>query len=173
MTETPHPDIPVNPSGVACLDLVNSAFPDSLGVGASVDRVGSPTWRRWFLDRYELGPNDAGHPPLDDLIALRTDLRRILEKWAGGKTLSSHDTRPSSRRTAASVLRHRFTAGPGGMQLDEEPLQRDWTWVLARVAASAVELMVTGDPKRLKTCTNPSCSWMFYDETVNHSKRYC
>ena len=45
--------------------------------------------------------------------------------------------------------------------------------VLAEIAGSAVELMGTGDPNCLKACGNPGCSWLFYDTTLNHSRRYC
>jgi predicted RNA-binding Zn ribbon-like protein len=44
---------------------------------------------------------------------------------------------------------------------------------MAAVAESAVELMASGDSRRLKTCSNPDCSWMFYDDTVNRSRQFC
>jgi len=40
------------------------------------------------------------------------------------------------------------------------------------VAASAVELQRDGEPSRLKSCGNPDCSWIFYDNTINHSRRF-
>jgi predicted RNA-binding Zn ribbon-like protein len=59
------------------------------------------------------------------------------------------------------------------LRLSCEPLQRDATWLASAITASAVELMADGDPRRLKVCSNPACSWMFYDATVNRSKQFC
>jgi predicted RNA-binding Zn ribbon-like protein len=44
---------------------------------------------------------------------------------------------------------------------------------MATIAASAVELVVDHAPERLKVCANPDCSWMFYDNTLNRSQRFC
>jgi predicted RNA-binding Zn ribbon-like protein len=41
------------------------------------------------------------------------------------------------------------------------------------VAASAAELLAEGEPARLRVCANSACSWMFYDETRNSSRRWC
>ena len=173
MPHTEHSAVPVNPSDVACIDLINSAFTDYLGGDAAEDRVASKEWRRWFLDRYELEPTVSSRPPIEQLVTLRRDLRRVLEKWARGEVLSARDARVLDGRIRASALRLRVAATAEGLELVEEPVRRDWLWVLASVTASAVELMRTGDPQRLKTCTNPNCSWMFYDSTVNRSKRFC
>ncbi len=54
-----------------------------------------------------------------------------------------------------------------------EPVTRNWTWVIAAVAASAAELIGQGAPSRLKVCANPDCSWMFYDHSHNVSRRFC
>jgi len=165
--------IPVHASDVACIDLVNSAFTDHLGVGAGGDRISSAQWQKWFLDRHGLKPETHVAPPLEELVALRRQLRRILEKWASQAALSRHDVRLLDARLSAAPVRERVAGEGGRLELALEPVSRDWSWVLASIAASAVELIRTGDPRRLKTCGNPNCSWMFYDETVNRSRRYC
>jgi predicted RNA-binding Zn ribbon-like protein len=70
-------------------------------------------------------------------------------------------------------LRQRVRHISGRPELDVEPIDRDWTWAMARIAASAVELAVSRAPERLKLCANPDCSWMFYDHTLNRSRRFC
>jgi predicted RNA-binding Zn ribbon-like protein len=44
---------------------------------------------------------------------------------------------------------------------------------MATIAASAAELAARGAPERLKVCANPDWSWMFYDHTLNRSRRFC
>jgi predicted RNA-binding Zn ribbon-like protein len=165
--------IPTQPSEFACVELVNSAFTDHLGTGDPIDRLGMSDWQRWFLDRYSLRPEASGAAPVAELVALRSDLRRILDRWSTQDGITPRDVRLLDRRTKQADLRQRVRLADDGVELQLEPLQRDWTWVIAAVAASAVELLGTGDPQRLKTCSNPACSWMFYDTTVNRSRVFC
>jgi predicted RNA-binding Zn ribbon-like protein len=45
--------------------------------------------------------------------------------------------------------------------------------VLAEMAVSVFQLLNEGSPDRLKVCRNPDCSWLFYDASLNHSRRWC
>jgi|SRR5581483_2136399 len=165
--------IPITPSEVACIDFVNSAFTDYLGTGETSDRIAAVEWQAWFLDRYDLTPDVRGAPPVERLTALRRDLRRILEKWSSDRSLSARDLRVLDAWVSAAPVRQRVAGTGAALDLVQEPLRRDWAWVMATVAASAVELMRSGDPRRMKTCSNSGCSWMFYDTSVNRSRRFC
>jgi len=42
------------------------------------------------------------------------------------------------------------------------------------VALSAIELLTTGNLRRVKLCENPyGCGWLFYDGSKNGSRRWC
>ena len=170
---TEHSAIPSEVSDFACVDFVNSAFSDHLGSGQSIDRLESADWREWFLGRYDLKPDKGDAPPVPELVALRRDLRRILNRWSSDLPLSQRDLRLLDERLRSAPVRTRLTQRSSGLALAREPLERSWEWVLASVTMSAVELLRDGDPRRLKTCDNPDCSWMFYDNTVNRSRRFC
>ncbi len=170
---TEHSEVPTDPSEFACVDFVNSAFSDHVGRGTATDRLESPQWRRWFLDRYDLTPDDPGAPPFGELAALRRNIRRILHKWSEGEPLSRRDVRYLDERTSGAPVRLRVAQDPDGVDLRHEPVTRSWAWVIAGVAASAVELLRDGEPARLKTCGNPDCSWVFYDNTISRTRRFC
>lgn len=165
--------IPANPSDEACIDLVNSSFTDHLGAGPSLDRLAMPQWQQWFLDRYALHPEEADAWPIQDMTALRRDLRRILDKWGAQTPLNQRDVRLLDQRLRAAPQRDRVAAAATTLELRREPLRRDWTWVMAELSRSAVRLIESGDHRRLKRCENPHCSWMFYDTTINRSKQFC
>jgi predicted RNA-binding Zn ribbon-like protein len=67
--------------------------------------------------------------------------------------------------------------------LEENEEQFTWTWsdrpdaldaILWPVARSAVELLTQGDLRRVKECPLPEgCSWLFYDQSKNASRRWC
>lgn len=173
MTKIADSLIPSNPSDYACIDLVNSYFTDHLGSGQPVDRLADSRWLDWFLEWHGLKPTSGGPPQIGDLARLRTDVRRLLEKWARQQPLTSHDARVLDVRIRTSGFRYRVAGNGADLELRIEPLERDGRWVMAELGASVVELFVTGDRHRLKVCANPACSWMFYDATLNGSRKYC
>lgn len=44
---------------------------------------------------------------------------------------------------------------------------------LQPVVHAAGDLIVAGDLRRLKRCSDPSCGWLFYDTSKNNSRRWC
>src|SRR4051812_23417531 len=51
----------------------------------------------------------------------------------------------------------------------EEPTQPLWP-----ISLSVLNLLVTGDPTRIRECANhETCGWLFYDTTKNKSRRWC
>jgi predicted RNA-binding Zn ribbon-like protein len=174
MTSDASSQIPRHPSEFACIDLVNSAFTHHLGTGPVADRLSQQAWRAWFLDHHglEVGKQDA--PPIAELSALRHELRRMLERWGTTGSVTPRDAQRLDRWVGRIPIRQRVArAATGRLGLAIEPITRDWDWAIARIAASAVELVACYTPERLKICANPDCSWMFYDHTLNRSKRFC
>jgi predicted RNA-binding Zn ribbon-like protein len=52
---------------------------------------------------------------------------------------------------------------------DEAALDRP-LWPLVK---SAVDLLLTGDQRRLRECAADDCGWLFYDTSRNQSRRWC
>jgi predicted RNA-binding Zn ribbon-like protein len=157
--------IPHTLGALPCIDFVNSRFTDHLGGGAVIDRLDAPVWRTWFLERWKLSAIRS-QPDLRVLKEARETLRRVLEAWAAGRSRSAADLKRLDAWLAAAPMRRRF----GGGML---PVTRDWAWALAEIVASAEQLLATSDPRRLKSCANPGCTWMFLDESRNQSRRWC
>jgi predicted RNA-binding Zn ribbon-like protein len=163
--------IPHTVSAHLCIDFVNSCFTDHTGGPAVHDRLELEPWRQWFARRCGLD----GAPPLNrrahgDLVALRSLLRQLLET-----------RRPPDRaaRMALNLQMSRVTqsqelvAGPAGWRLHQRWNGAGWNTLMAAVVASYTRLVIDGDLDLVRTCANPSCSFMFYDETRNASRRWC
>ena len=159
----------------ACVDLVNSRWTDHLGSGRTFDRLPLPEWRQAFLARWSNPATGVADAP--DAVAalreLRAVLRRLLEALSRGQALARPDVEALNRALAASPRARRLEAAGGGYVLVEAPARFDWRWALAEVAASAAELVAAGTSSRLRVCANPSCSWMFYDDSRGGSRRWC
>jgi CGNR zinc finger/Putative stress-induced transcription regulator len=165
--------IPRHPSEFACIDLINSSFTDHLGKGPAFDRLPLRQWREWFLSRH-LIEVDPRHPvPIDELTALRDELRTILRNWARAGALTAEQAGALDGWAGRAPLRQRIRHAAGRPEVCVEPVDTDWTWAMARIAVSAAELAARSAPERLKVCANPDCSWMFYDLTLNRCQRFC
>jgi len=44
---------------------------------------------------------------------------------------------------------------------------------MAATVASYAQLLAADGLDRIRVCTNPDCSWLFYDQTRNRSRRWC
>jgi predicted RNA-binding Zn ribbon-like protein len=51
--------------------------------------------------------------------------------------------------------------------------QSSGSWLLAPIAWSAVDLLVSEQVGRVRMCADPTCGWFFLDNTKNHSRRWC
>ena len=147
-----------------------------MGSSHVYDRLPLTEWRHGFLGRWsELAAGVADEPPaIAGLGALRGILRRLLEAVARGEPPAAQDVEALNRVLAASPRTRRLEGMPGDRQrMVEAPSRYDWRWALAEVASSAAELLAAGEPRRLRVCANPDCSWMFYDESRSGSRRWC
>lgn len=138
------------------------------------DDLLDPGWRKWFLVRwgYEIEPG-AENDGLEAALAGRAALRTVLEAWARGATVPRQAAAELDALVGSVNGRLTFGADLATARLRFEPNRRDWRWVMSEIAASASELMAGGEPRRLKTCANSSCTWLFYDESHNVSRRWC
>lgn len=160
--------IPKTVGEALCLDFVNSRY-SVHRTGAIRDRLPTPEWQRWFLERggFNLATEEV---PVAELAEARGDLRALLERWAATGSLDEAGRAALDRMLGAAPGTRRLAPGRG---VEFAPRRPDWRWVVAEVAASASELVTSGDPTRLKVCGNADCTWLFYDQSYNASRRWC
>lgn len=159
----------------AFLELLNSDWHDYRGSGRTEDRLEDPKWLARFLARWRLEIREKpDHAAREALRALRARLRRMAEDLDAGRQLSDEDLAGLNAvlEKAPSVRRLAWD-GEGRYAIELAPLEKDWNWVLAELAASFVDLVTQHDPRRVKVCENPDCRWVFYDESRSRSRRWC
>ena len=154
------------------LDLVNSRWRDHRGSGQYFDRLPEPLFRRALLNRWGYRVGDPDSPAgIARLEALRTVLRRVMDAHAAGRVLTPalrvQLEREANRAPAALRLRRI----EGREQLTIERSGDEWDVVTSEIASNAARLIA--ERAAVKECANPSCSWMFLDETKAHSRRWC
>src|SRR5256885_6457314 len=157
-----------------CIDLVNSLESDYRGTGRTVDWLPKPGWRLGLLATWGLGLDDPDEPvPMAALIEMRTFLRPLLEGWGAGTPPDEQAVQRLRTMIGLAPITRDVHSGPDGYRVEIRPFARNWSWVLAEVAVSAVELIGGGLPPRLKGCSHPHRSWPLSDRTPHHSRRRC
>ena len=168
--ESPGP-IPHSVSDHLCVDFVNSRFTDYRGVDVVYDRLELAEWRRWFSQRCGVATERPPGPAVRrELVDLRAQLRGLLESG-----------RPPDRRAMAALNRLLATSGhlwhlirvKRRVELRMTWRRDDWRAVMAATIASYAQLLATDGLDRIRVCANPDCSWLFYDQTRNRSRRWC
>jgi len=152
------------------VDLVNSEEWD--GFGKREDHLADPHWLAAFLKHWKLPPVQASRAPRRELLELRGLLRHAAEKVAAGRSLGSQEI--SALNHALKIpARQRLVQHQNGFRSELMPVKSDWSWVIARIAASLGEMLAKGDAERVKICANGDCRWVFYDPTKARIKRWC
>jgi predicted RNA-binding Zn ribbon-like protein len=114
----------------------------------------------------------AARTALERAIDLREAIYRVFAAVAANEPPASADLAVLRDAYAAAVASARFVPNgslfvwdwSAGLQLD---------WPLGPVAQSAVELLLSDDLSRVKTCNADACGWIFLDTSKNGSRRWC
>jgi len=155
-----------------CLDLINTRWRDHLGSGTYHDRLPSPIWRRAFLKHWGFKVADPDDPRARARLAdLRSVLREALELHIGKQRLPKSVRAALEREINRSRLVLRIAGEGGGETLVLQRSGDPWAIVTSDIATSAMRLV--GEGRSVKVCANPSCTWMFVDESRSGSRRWC
>ena len=128
------------------------------------------TLRDWLVAHDLMGPEAQLDP--DDYrhaLALREAIRGVIGGNSGSPVYPV-DLATLNEAAAASRLRMRFGRG-GKPRL--EPEATGAVGAMGRLVATLYSAMQDENWERLKLCGSDSCRWVFFDQSRNHSSRWC
>lgn len=170
-----------------CLDFANTieaplhAPEDFLGSYADLVRWGRHTAllsdreAEGLLGEADRGPAEAAET-FAVAIALRGAIQQVFGAIATGATPEPRDLAIVEQAYVTGLTRAHLTPSEGAFA---------WAWgdgsgadrlerLLWPIARSAVDLLINGEPARMKQCAGPDgCGWLFYDTSKNGSRRWC
>ena len=158
-----------------CLDFADSVITNHARRGGRFDRLQTSGWREWFLQRWGyIAPVDPSASELLDLIELRTTLRGLMEHQRVPRGIEIERLNGLLR---ASLRYWQLEGGAAGdrrsLALQLHPARTGWRAVMADIVASYARLAETGRLGRVRRCANKNCALIFYDESVNGTRRWC
>lgn len=147
------------------------AFVNTADLEPGTDQLGDPSaLRAWLAARGLMAPDQpANQADLQHAIAVREAIRGAIGANSKG-AFYPVDVATLNGAIAASRLVPRF--GPDG-KARLEPHADGVEGALGRIVAAVFAAMHEADWSRLKLCGRPSCRWAFYDQSRNHSSRWC
>lgn len=172
-------------AGALCLDFVNTihdshaedkeeelhAISDLLQWASEAGLLSSAHDDR-LAARYGRNPREAT-AALTKAIAIRDLLLSIFAGIANGRSLSSQHL---------SELNSALAQTPGLLRVrnSSDRIETEWAsagdglkQVLFPVLTSAAELLASDRLGRVRECASADCTWLFVDESRNHSRRWC
>jgi predicted RNA-binding Zn ribbon-like protein len=152
------------------LGLVQS-FVNTVVLGDGPDELKDPnTLKAWMVARNLMDETQ----PVEDsdvphAMAVREAMRGVIGANSG---LPLYPVDAATLNQAASASRLRVRFGPDGRPR-LEPEASGVVSALGRVVAALYAAARDERWSRLKLCGDPTCRWVFYDLSRNHSSRWC
>ena len=173
------------PAGALCLDFCNSGqgmrdhpgaewlgdFGDLLDWLEAQGALGAEQAKR--LRRAAHAAPEAAARQWARAIELRESLHRLLEACALARTPAREDLARLEREHALSAAFTRLRWNDGRAAWTVDSSASELGAVLQPVVQSAADLLTSARLARVRRCGNPTCSWLFIDETRNRSRRWC
>jgi predicted RNA-binding Zn ribbon-like protein len=147
------------------LELVR-AFVNTLDIEAGTDDLGtSASSAAWLEGRG--WPMRIGQADRDELVRVREGLRDLVSTRGTPGELSAMEAVDTIGRRYPLVVRFSSASAlsPSARGGTAAFIER----ILGLVAAARID----GSWKRMKTCANDRCRWLFYDHSRNRSRTWC
>ena len=106
-------------------------------------------------------------------LQLREALQRLLEARVRGQAPLREDLRRFETEYAQAAPHARLDWHGTHAVWRLDPGAADPAAALQPIVQSAVQLLASERLARTRRCCNPSCSWLFVDDTRNRSRRWC
>ena len=118
---------------------------------------------------------DAARAVFAQAMAMREAIYRSFLSIARSKHPDPPDLDTLHAVYAQAIAHARLAETGAGFDLVWAEQSNDLARPLWPIARSAVELLMHGDPRRVKDCLTggDGCGWLFYDTSKNNSRRWC
>lgn len=106
-------------------------------------------------------------------LELRENIYRLFSAIAAGKKPAKKTLMRFNKHLAATMRSARIWEDQGCFRWDATGDKKKLDWILNPIIYSTAELLVSDELKKVKSCYNPFCGWLFLDRSRNQSRRWC
>lgn len=156
---------------VPCLEFINSKWYETHK--PYVEKLKDSEWLEQFCRKWALPIPDGFGQAVEALTRFRDEMREVALRFCAVRELSPEDIETINARLLLDRPQKRLVQENGGFRLADVPQSGGLDQFLYRIALSFAELITQYPPEYLKTCGNPDCGWIFYDDSKSHSRKWC
>jgi len=163
-----------------CLDFINTEmfegdqrldlledFTDIVDWLKASGLVGSETADEILIDK-----NINQQKVFKHVISFRSNLKNMVKELARGKLPGESGIKAINQILKTNKVYSQLHNQNDRIELVTVPIKQSHD-PLRLIAESAVELLTQKDLALVKKCNDPVCTLLFYDESKNHSRRWC
>ena len=110
---------------------------------------------------------------LRSAIELRELLARVFYRWVDGRPPSTEDRIALERWSAACAQHRELRWEDGHLAWRWRTLTSDAETPALLLAEQGLDLLLTHEQPRLRTCASDTCRWLFLDTSKNRTRRWC
>ena len=106
-------------------------------------------------------------------IKLRETIYQLFSAISAGNKASAETLMLFNKHLATTMQSARIMESQGEYHWDATGDKNSLDWILNPIIYSAADLLVSEELKKVKSCFNPFCGWLFLDSSRNRSRRWC
>jgi len=106
-------------------------------------------------------------------VTLRETIYRLFAASLTERTPVEDDLTAFNKDLSRSMKESRITRTKDGFTWDIAGNKMKPSWILNPIIRSAAEILVSHELKKVKTCADSACGWLFIDVSRNQSRRWC
>jgi len=168
-----------------CIDFVNTLswrgrevsteklinYSDLIRWGRQVGIITAQDTLKLFK-KAEQHPAD-GKKVLRGAVDLRETIYRIFAAIIENQKPTKEDLDAFNKYLSKAMVHSQIINTQKGFRWDASGDKSKMEWVLNPIIRSAADLLVSDELKKLKSCSDPMCRWLFLDISRNQSRRWC
>jgi predicted RNA-binding Zn ribbon-like protein len=110
---------------------------------------------------------------IDTLLDLRDFLSCAIDNICSKKTIDLEDINKINEYLKVYSFYKVLKKEKDRFYLKTIPVNPDLNLIIFEITSSFVEMITKHEVERIKLCENPECKWVFYDESRNHTRKWC
>ena len=110
---------------------------------------------------------------LNRAITLREAIYRLFAASITVRNPKKEDLTVFNKNLCRTMKNSLITATSDGYAWDIAGNKMKLDWILNPIIHSAAKILVSDELKKVKTCADSACGWLFIDVSRNQSRRWC
>lgn len=132
----------------------------------------APKEAKILLQKAEKHPSEADRV-LSRAIKLRDTIYLLFSAIIADKKSANDILVVFNKHLTTTMRSVRLIERRGRFHWDAAGDKSELDWILNPIIYSAADLLVSDELKKVKSCYNPFCGWLFLDISRNQSRRWC